>query len=106
MLGGETLYFAHRILHQLGLLFDFIFFFFFFCYSWSYVASMKKACKGMFVTSHAGKLWAFGGYSVEEDYSSLEIYDAEIDSWSDSQMKLKSIDGKIVGCKYYSKYFN
>ena len=76
-------------------------------YSWNYVASMQKARGGLCVTSYAGKLWAIGGEAPgDEELSSIEVYDPQVDAWFDSQVPMKSIKGMATCCLYTSKYFN
>ena len=44
---------------------------------------MNEARYIALVVAHGGKLWAFGGWKRKfEDFSSVEVYDSEQNSWS------------------------
>ena len=66
---------------------------------------MQQARSKLFVASHAGKLWAFGGRCSEGEHTSVEVYDPEVDVWSEVQIALETVDGGVIGCTYSSKYF-
>ena len=75
--------------------------------SWHYVASMQTVRTNLFVASHAGKLWAIGGKDSEySDVTSVEVYDPEVNLWSDVQMPLKSFKGNVIGCTISCPNFN
>ena len=65
---------------------------------------MQNAKASILLTSHAGKLWAIGGCNLDENFSKIEVYDPESNSWSISQ--IETIHGWMRGCKFSSKYFN
>ena len=73
-------------------------------FRWHYVASMQEARSQLFVTSYAGKLWAIGGENLEGKLSCVEVYDPEVDEWSDAQIPMTTIEGAITGCTFSSKY--
>ena len=66
---------------------------------------MNKRRLDLFVTSVAGKLWAIGGCGSEDDPSTIEVYDPEIDSWSESEQPKEFAKGCVTGCSYSSSYF-
>ena len=69
------------------------------------MASMQISRSRLFVAAYAGKLWALGGRNSEGDLSSVEVYDPEVDEWSDAQIPMTKIKGAVAGCTFSSKYF-
>ena len=64
---------------------------------------MKKSRYGLFVTTHAGKLWAIGGVNdMGICVPNVEIYDPEINSWTVVQISFESITGEVCGCNIIS----
>lgn len=67
---------------------------------------MQKARKSFFVASHAGRLWAIGGSSPEGDLADVEVYDPEVDLWSNWQIPMQLVKGRIAGCTFSCEDFN
>ena len=67
---------------------------------------MKTPRGGVFVAPYEDKLWAIGGRISEiSDLSSAEVYDPEVNLWSNTETPLKSIAGMVKGCTFTSKDF-
>ena len=61
---------------------------------------MRKARRNFFATAYQGKLYAVGGC---EDQS-MEVYDPEMDSWSDAKISTREVYNYIRGCIFSHKY--
>ena len=72
--------------------------------SWTEVARMQEARYQPYVVATSGKLWAIGGcghtFGSHDNLPSVEVYDPEVDIWSDAQIPLKSVRGSVVGCVF------
>ena len=65
---------------------------------------MHRARSNVLVISQGDKLWAIGGYTPESDLSSVEVYDPDVDAWSDADLSMKSVKGGVTGCVIPSAY--